>query len=132
MNDNYKNLIILGNGFDIHLGLPTRWSDFVEFYEIIVNGSFEKFRLIKPKEWSFENFKKNGSKWINVDNVESYFFYALENAKDDEKETYKKEVASFVNGLRNCKMLKLLSSLKQNNNGYMNFSWSDFEHLIED
>ena len=132
MNDNYKNLIILGNGFDIHLGLPTRWSDFVEFYEIIVNGSFEKFRLIKPKEWSFENFKKNGSKWINVDNVESYFFYALENAKDDEKETYKKEVASFVNGLRNCKMLKLLSSLKQNNNGYMNFSWSDFEHLIEE
>ena len=132
MKDDYKNLIILGNGFDLHLGLPTRWSDFVEFYEIIVNGSFEKFRLIKPKEWSFENFKKNGSKWINVDNVESYFFYALENAKDDEKETYKKEVASFVNGLRNCKMLKLLSSLKQNNNGYMNFSWSDFEHLIEE
>ena len=132
MNDNYKNLIILGNGFDLHLGLPTKWSDFVEFYEIIVNGSFEKYRFVEPKEWSFEDFKKNGSKWINVDNVESYFFYALENAKDDEKETYKKEVASFVNGLRNCMMLKLLSSLKQNNNGYMNFSWSDFEHLIEE
>ena len=43
----YNKIIILGNGFDLHLGLPTKWSDFIEFYEIIVNGSFEKFRFIE-------------------------------------------------------------------------------------
>ncbi len=133
MNDNYKNLIILGNGFDLHLGLPTKWSDFVEFYEIIVNGSFEKFRFVKPKEWSFDEFKKNGSRWINIDNVESYMLYALNNIKNDElKEAYKNNVTSFIAELTKCKMLNLLSELKKNNNGYLNFSWSDFEHLIEE
>lgn len=133
MKDDYKNLIILGNGFDLHLGLPTKWSDFVEFYEIIVNGSFEKFRFVKPKEWSFDEFKKNGSRWINIDNVESYLLYALNNIKNDElKEAYKNNVTSFIAELTKCKMLNLLSELKKNNNGYLNFSWSDFEHLIEE
>lgn len=133
MNDNCKNLIILGNGFDLHLGLPTKWSDFVEFYEIIVNGSFEKFRFVKPKEWSFDEFKKNGSRWINIDNVESYLLYALNNIKNDElKEAYKDNVTSFIAELTKCKMLNLLSELKKNNNGHLNFSWSDFEHLIEE
>lgn len=133
MKDDYKNLIILGNGFDLHLGLPTKWSDFVEFYEIIVNGSFEKFRFVKPKEWSFDEFKKNGSRWINIDNVESYLLYALNNIKNDElKEAYKNNVTSFIAELTKCKMLNLLSELKKNNNGYLNFSWNDFEHLIEE
>ena len=133
MKDDYKNLIILGNGFDLHLGLPTKWSDFVEFYEIIVNGSFEKYRFVKPKEWSFEDFKKNGSRWTNIDNVESYLLYALNNIKNDElKEAYKNNVTSFIAELTKCKMLNLLSELKKNSNGYLNFSWSDFEHLIEE
>ena len=133
MKDDYKNLIILGNGFDLHLGLPTKWSDFVEFYEIIVNGSFEKFKFVKPKEWSFEDFKKNGSRWINIDNIESYLLYALNNIKNDElKEAYKNNVTSFIAELTKCKMLNLLSELKKNNSGYLNFSWSDFEHLIEE
>lgn len=133
MNDNYKNLIILGNGFDLHLGLPSRWSDFVEFYEIIVNGSFKKFSLVKPKEWSFEDFRKNGSKWENIDVVESFLLYNLDSIKEkEEKEKFKNNVDLLLAELKKCKMLNLLSELKKNNNGYLNFSWSDFEHLIEE
>lgn len=129
----YNKIIILGNGFDLHLGLPTKWSDFIEFYEIIVNGSFEKFRFIKPKEWSFEEFKKNGSKWKNVDIVESYLLYALDNIKgDEEKENYKNNITSFIAEIKECKMLRLLLNLKGNSDEYKSFSWSDFEHLIEE
>lgn len=130
---NYNKIIILGNGFDLHLGLPTRWSDFVEFYEIIVNEGFEKFRYMKPKEWSFEEFKKKGSKWNNIDNIESYLQYALDNVEGDvEKENYKNIIISFIADLNKCTMLRLLSGLKRKNNEYKSFSWSDFEHLIEE
>lgn len=133
MKSNYNKIIILGNGFDLHLGLPTRWSNFVEFYEIIVNGSFEKFAFVKPKEWSFEEFKKNGSKWNNIDNIESYLLYALDIVEGDvEKENYKNNIKSFIADLDKCKMLRLLSGLKRKNDEYKSFSWSDFEHLIEE
>ena len=133
MENNYNKIIILGNGFDLHLGLPTRWSDFVEFNEIIVNGSFEKFAFVKPKEWSFEEFKKNNSKWTNIDNIESYLLYALDNIKgDEEKENYKNNITSFIAEIKECKMLRLLLSLKGNSDEYKSFSWSDFEHLIEE
>ena len=133
MKSDYNKIIILGNGFDLHLGLPTRWSDFVEFYEIIVNEGFEKFRYMKPKEWSFEEFKKKGSKWNNIDNIESYLQYALDNVEGDvEKENYKNIIISFIADLNKCTMLRLLSRLKRKNNEYKSFSWSDFEHLIEE
>lgn len=133
MKSNYNKIIILGNGFDLHLGLPTRWSDFVEFYEIIVNEGFEKFRHMKPKEWSFEEFKKNGLKWNNIDNIESYLLHALDIVEGDvEKENYKNNIKSFIADLDKCKMLRLLSGLKRKNDEYKSFSWSDFEHLIEE
>ena len=132
MENNYKNLIILGNGFDLHLGLPTRWSDFVEFYEIVKHEGLEIFSFIVTPEWSFEEFKKNGSKWSSNVNINSCLKDILNKIEDkDSKKLYISQVNSFLFKLNKCKILKLLSSLKNNNSEYLLFTWSDFEHLIE-
>lgn len=133
MNDNYKNLIILGNGFDLHLGLPTKWSDFVEFYEIIMNNSFEICKFAKEEVWAFENFKLNKSKWNSIFTIDSCLNF-IKNSIDneDDMKSYTNKVNLFIANLKQCKMLSLLLELKKNNNEYVNFSWSDFEHLIEE
>ena len=133
MNDDYKNLIILGNGFDLNLGLPTRWSDFVDFYEIIMNNSLETCKFAKEKIWSFENFKLNKSKWNSIFTIDSCLNF-IKNSIDneDDMKSYTNKVNLFIANLKQCKMLSLLLELKKNNNEYVNFSWSDFEHLIEE
>ena len=47
MND-YKLVLVLGNGFDLDLGLPTSYSNFLEspyFYEFLNWGNILKYQL---------------------------------------------------------------------------------------
>lgn len=34
------NILVIGNGFDLAHGLPTTYSDFLKFFEIIMNIEF--------------------------------------------------------------------------------------------
>ena len=63
MVNDYKNIIVLGNGFDIFLGLPTRWSDFVDFYDVVKGKNIIKVIDFNDGSWNFNVFRKEHSKW---------------------------------------------------------------------
>lgn len=58
---NKKNLIILGNGADLYCGLPSKFSDYINFMENKYNLS-NKIHSLKEKYDNFlfkDNFKQS-------------------------------------------------------------------------
>lgn len=57
-------LFIIGNGFDIRLGLPTRYSQFIDWYkEQDAPSEFIK----EKKENFFSELKKHGDDWKDLE-----------------------------------------------------------------
>jgi hypothetical protein len=73
---NYKNILVIGNGFDLNLGLKTAYSDYlssVNFQELLGRNSLARY---------LNNCKKT-SKWVDIEkelyNYSNSLFYKVEN-----------------------------------------------------
>lgn len=72
MND-YKLVLILGNGFDLDLGLPTSYSNFLEspyFYEFLNWGNILKYHKLdiqKDNILEYLQKQKNLKNWIDIE-----------------------------------------------------------------
>lgn len=72
---NYKNILVIGNGFDLNLGLKTAYSDYlnsVNFQELLGRNSLARY---------LNNCKKT-SKWVDIEkelyNYSNSLFYKVE------------------------------------------------------
>lgn len=123
MVNDYKNIIVLGNGFDIFLGLPTRWSDFVDFYDAVKEINIIKVIDFNDGSWNFDVFRKEHSKWT-IKNINGCISKIYRKKKD---EKYRKDIFEFLKKIKECKMLEFCSRIKISESN----AWNDFEHLIE-
>ena len=124
MEKSYEKIIVLGNGFDIHLGLPTKWSDFVDFYDSTKEFKIKDVIDSKNDDWDFANFKNQHSKWTN-DNIRKCISKIYITRGNDEN--YKNDVIEFLEKIKKCKMLEFCSRMKVSEKS----GWNNFEHLIE-
>lgn len=96
--DNVNNILVVGNGFDLHHGLPTRYTDFIEKVRELRNiDNPDKECDRKIKEYSLGNpfmeyFIKQrdaGDNWIDFEKeigeiIESFSFI-LNKVENDSK-----------------------------------------------
>ena len=72
MND-YKVVLVLGNGFDLDLGLPTGYSDFLQspfFYEFLNSANilkYHRFDIQKDNILEYLQQQKNLKNWIDIE-----------------------------------------------------------------
>jgi hypothetical protein len=73
----FKELIIIGNGFDLNLGLKTSYRDFIES---------DKFSSIPPTSNLFPSFLRGASSdsnWIDIENVLKQVSQSYTNPEED-------------------------------------------------
>lgn len=115
-----NNILVLGNGFDLYHGLPTRYGDFLDFI----------------KNWNlfYSEYKNLVSN--NPSNVKPEFIQLINYNINEEN---MKKLAGF-NEIYNNKNIESFNSLIKSNSwieyllesSYRNKGWIDFENEIED
>lgn len=85
MHKKYKNLIIIGNGFDRWQGLPTSYGNFIDYYNLHIEQILRKLHVkkLKIKNPDSKNQKINPvdliySNPINPKPLENEFFWNFE------------------------------------------------------
>ena len=85
MHKKYKNLIIIGNGFDRWQGLPTSYGNFIDYYNLHIEQILRKLHVkkLKIKNPEGKNQKINPvdliySNPINPKPLEDEFFWNFE------------------------------------------------------
>lgn len=72
--DDYKTVLIIGNGFDLNLNYPTSYSDFMESSNFKSLISESNNILAKYLEF---RMKDNGDNWIDIENELGKYAYIL-------------------------------------------------------
>ena len=124
MGKSLKKIIVLGNGFDIYLGLPTKWSDFIDFYDSIKKFETKDVIDTQNDDWDFSSFKSLKSKWTN-DSIRQCISKIYIKKGNDEK--YRDDVMESLRRIGECKLLEFCSRMKISEKS----GWNNFEHLIE-
>lgn len=120
INFDQNNILVLGNGFDLYHGLPTKYGDFLDFI----------------KNWNVFYDKYKNLINSNSSNIE-YKYIELKNYYIDEENM--KKLASFYK-MYNIENIEKFNTLIKSNNWityflesvYENKGWIDFESEIED
>lgn len=133
MNYKGKKVLILGNGFDLAHGLPTRYSDFLEFCTNL-NNIYKYY--IKPKIYGY---KKNIDKFQINELIKDELLEAFKTRKVDIKE--KDGVCSYIFKSENTAIQNIYECLNGNiwfeyfnkiysDNIIIGENWIDFESEI--
>ncbi len=107
------NILLIGNGFDLAHGLPTRYSDFLEFIEVI--NKFEEYngKFMDVNAWLAKEAEKLNSKIVSI----------LKN--DFESSNFLKE-----NHLYECTKENIWIKYFNDNKNNIGKNWIDFESEI--
>ena len=69
----YKLVLVIGNGFDLDLGLPTSYKDFIHspfFYEFLENANILRYHRISIDEGNIFKYLQrqlNLNNWIDIE-----------------------------------------------------------------
>lgn len=99
-----NQLFVIGNGFDLHHGMPSRYSDFGRYVECIDRKVFELIRdyLFVDKDfWNcFEDRLATFDSDLVVDHAENFLVsYGAEDWSDAYHHDFEYEIEQIVNGL---------------------------------
>ncbi len=137
----YEIALVIGNGFDLNLGLETSYSNYLEsdIFKEIFSSSNEK-SLAWQLFYEFERNKSNNKKWIDL---ELYLktFYASNSQFDKKREDFDLLVENISKFLDNRKVpdieimrttyaYKLLKSIKDKNFIILNFNYTKSLKII--
>lgn len=140
------NILLIGNGFDLAHGLPTKYTDFLIFCKMILKAT----EISKVNKLDFKN-KERCEKWINNSNIMLFTgcidaYDALYNSADEmlesneDKEKYHSMIKDCLNnGFYGSTSIKEMSYLVydnfwikyfKDNPTYQKENWIDFESEI--
>lgn len=99
----FENLYIIGNGFDIYHGIPSRYSDFKEYLSDVANELHDLVEEYIPAEEDWSDLEAALAD-IDVDNVvdnasQLLMSYATEDWSDAYHHDYQYEVNKIIEGL---------------------------------
>ena len=95
-----NNLLIIGNGFDLDLGLPTKYSDFIK------SEHFQKYNKREYKLFNHISRAYLNKKWIDIENELKIFALNdkgkddLKNKTNDEFEKLRTSLCDYLSDLR--------------------------------
>lgn len=124
-------ILVIGNGFDLEHGLPTKYKDFLDFMQCInfLNNNLDTINKFTISEIYFEEQLENEVKHTIDSNVKKYFchrnllnFSTFNKWSKDEKS---KELIECAN--KNIWIKYFLENIEYDNQG-----WIDFESEISD
>lgn len=127
---NYDNVLIIGNGFDIDLGLKTRYSEFLDSEEFAKSMKFMKTELGK-----YLNYENTKEKWVDLEMLIGKFV-SQETTLNNENFNSDFNIlkAAIVNYLQRVQKepiksesvaLNLIDKVKDNNNLIINFNYTN-------
>ncbi len=114
------NLIIIGNGFDLLIGLPTRFSNFIDFC-MLYNKFVECIDMPKHGVGTYDFNSK-----LDEDGVLIISEDLLKNFPCTYGENEKIILKSLINKIDNSKLIKHCIMLKKDKN----YKWKDFEKYL--
>lgn len=120
-----KSLLILGNGFDLAHGLPTRYSDFLDFSLIVLH--LKRFNLI-----NIDTILEYGNHLSSNSYAQKIVFSEIENLKNNDIFPYifsNKHLEELSQVLLNNVWYSYLEELYINNK-FKGENWIDFESEI--
>lgn len=122
------NILIVGNGFDLAHGLPTKYIDFLKFIQVVLRieifqGTVNSF-IIQEESNGIYVYKQ-----LHV-GVQKYISNTLDNDKNKFKKVNTCERTPIINEIINCAKDNVLIRLFEKSDTLINDGWIDFETEI--